>query len=121
MPEGLTNTPAAFQWFMNDIFMDMIDVIVMIYLDDILIYLDNITEHKAHIREVLRRLHANGLFACADKCEFHATSCEYLVLRIQVSVQILIPLIFYSSQFILIFIHACICSQPVFVVTVVML
>ena len=44
------------------------------------------------------------------------------VLRIQVSVQILVPLIFYSSQFILlIFIHACICSQLVFVVTVVML
>src|SRR5882724_5537500 len=41
------------------------------------------------------------------------------LLRIQVSVQILIPLIFYSSQFILlIFIHACICSQPVFVVLV---
>src|SRR5467141_2037488 len=78
MPEGLTNAPAAFQWFMNDIFADMIDVIVIIYLDDILIYPDNITKHKAHVREVLRRLHANGLFAHADKCEFHVTSCEYL-------------------------------------------
>src|SRR5882724_1715210 len=63
---------------MNDIFMDMIDVIVIIYLDDILIYSDNISEHKAHIKEVLCRLCANGLFACADKCEFHVTSCEYL-------------------------------------------
>src|SRR5882724_3489015 len=36
---------------MNDIFMDMIDVIVIIYLDDILIYSDNISEHKAHIRK----------------------------------------------------------------------
>src|SRR5467141_1552427 len=78
MPEGLTNAPAAFQWFMNDIFADMIDVIVIIYLDDILIYSDNITKHKAHVREVLRRLHANGLFSHADKCEFHVTSCEYL-------------------------------------------
>ena len=26
MPEGLTNAPAAFQWFMNNIFMDMIDI-----------------------------------------------------------------------------------------------
>ena len=76
MPEGLTNAPVAFQRFMNDIFADMIDVIVIIYLDDILIY--NITEHKAHVREVLRRLHANGLFAHADKCEFHVTSCKYL-------------------------------------------
>ena len=37
MPEGLTNAPAAFQRFMKDIFADMIDVIVIIYLDDILI------------------------------------------------------------------------------------
>jgi len=56
----------------------MIDVIVIIYLDNILIYSDNISEHKLHVREVLRRLCANGLFARADKCEFHVTSCEYL-------------------------------------------
>jgi len=53
MPEGLTNAPAAFQRFMNDIFADMIDVIVIIYLDDILIYSDNISKHKLHVREVL--------------------------------------------------------------------
>jgi len=63
---------------MNDIFVDMIDVIVIIYLDNILIYSDNISEHKVHVKEVLRRLRANGLFAHADKCEFHVTSCEYL-------------------------------------------
>src|SRR5882724_8579639 len=79
MPEGLPNAPAAFQRFMNDIFADMIDVIVTIYLDDILIYSNNISKHKAHIKEVLCRLHANGLFAHADKCEFHITSCEYLI------------------------------------------
>src|SRR5882724_7053808 len=78
MPEGFTNAPAAFQIFMNDIFVDMIDVIVIIYLYDILIYYDNISEHKLHIWEVLHRLHANGLFAHADKCEFHVTSCKYL-------------------------------------------
>src|SRR5882724_10599337 len=78
MPEGLTNAPAAFQRFMNDIFADMIDVIVIIYLDNILIYPDNISEHKLHVREVLCRLCANGIFAHADKCEFHVTSCEYL-------------------------------------------
>src|SRR5882724_682037 len=78
MPEGLTNALTAFQRFMNDIFVDMINIIVIIYLDDILTYSDNISEHKLHIREVLRRLHANGLFACADKYEFHVTSCKYL-------------------------------------------
>jgi Reverse transcriptase (RNA-dependent DNA polymerase) len=38
VPFGLTNAPAAFQHFMNDIFSDMLDVSVIIYLDDILIY-----------------------------------------------------------------------------------
>src|SRR5882724_11660274 len=70
MPEGLTNSPTTFQRF-------MIDIIVIIYLDDILIYSDNISEHKLHIWEVLCRLHANRLFACADKCKFHITSCKY--------------------------------------------
>src|SRR5882724_11978678 len=78
MPEGLTNAPAAFQRFMNDIFADMIDIIVIIYLDDILTYSDNISEHKLHVQEVLHRLHANGIFSCADKCKFHITSCKYL-------------------------------------------
>src|SRR5882724_5672051 len=71
LPEGLTNAPTAFQRF-------MIDIIVIIYLDDILIYSDNISKHKAHIWEVLCRLCANGLFSHANKCEFHVTSCKYL-------------------------------------------
>src|SRR5882672_2648538 len=78
IPEGLTNAPAAFQQFMNNIFTDMIDIIVIIYLDNILIYSNNISKHKAHVWEVLQRLHTNGLFVCADKCEFHVTSCKYL-------------------------------------------
>ena len=62
---------------MNDIF-GLIDIIVIIYLDDIPIYSDNISKQKAHVQEVLQRLCTNGPFACADKCEFHITSCEYL-------------------------------------------
>src|SRR5882724_4277601 len=62
MPEGLTNAPTALQQFMNDIFTDMIDVTVIIYLDDIIIYSDNMCEHKAHVQQVLRRLQADGLF-----------------------------------------------------------
>ena len=78
MLEGLTNAPTTFQQFMNDIFTDMIDINVIVYLDDILVYSNNLTEHKRHVQEVLQRLCANGLFAHADKCEFHVTSCEYL-------------------------------------------
>jgi hypothetical protein len=43
MPFGLFNAPAAFQHFMNDIFCDMVDVCITIYLDNILIYSNNPT------------------------------------------------------------------------------
>ena len=46
MPFGLTNAPAAFQHFMNDIFSDLLNVCVIIYLDDILIYSEDTTQHK---------------------------------------------------------------------------
>ena len=48
MPEGLTNAPVGFQRFMNNIYTNMIDVSVVIYLDNILVYSDNPEQHVAH-------------------------------------------------------------------------
>src|ERR1700723_203674 len=59
------SVPAAFQHFMNDIFADMVNVCVIIYLNDILVYSDNIDQHRTHVREVLRRLRENGLYTGA--------------------------------------------------------
>jgi len=63
---------------MNDLFSDLLDVCVVVYLDDILIYSDDITQHRVHIKEVLKRLQKAGLYAKAEKCEFHSDSVEYL-------------------------------------------
>ena len=41
MPFGLTNAPTTFQHFMNDVFGDLLDVCILVYLDDILIYSDS--------------------------------------------------------------------------------
>jgi len=78
MPFGLTNAPAAFQRFVNTIFADMLDVCVVVYLDDILIYSEDMESHQQHVREVLHRLRLHGLFAKPEKCEFHSDSVEYL-------------------------------------------
>ena len=59
MPFGLSNTPLVFQHFINDIFSNLLDVSIVIYLDDILIYSDNMDDHKKHVKEVLRRLREN--------------------------------------------------------------
>ena len=78
MPFGLSNAPAAFQRFVNTTLSDMLDVCVVVYLDDILIYSDTLEEHRKHVREVLRRLRKAGLYARADKCEFERDTVEYL-------------------------------------------
>jgi len=63
---------------MNDIFSDLLDVCVMIYLDDILIYSNNMFKHHRHVKEVLKCLHKASLYAKAEKCKFHSKSVEYL-------------------------------------------
>jgi len=78
MPFGLTNAPAAFQRFVNTIFANMLDVCVVMYLDDILIYSEDMESHQQHVRGVLHRLRLHGLFAKPEKCEFHSDSVEYL-------------------------------------------
>ena len=63
---------------MNDIFSNMLDVSVIVYLNDILIYSDDMTKHKVHVKDVLQGLQANELYASPSKCEFHKDTVEYL-------------------------------------------
>jgi len=63
---------------MNNIFADLLDISIVIYLDDILIYSDNLSEHKNHVKEVLRHLQKHKLFASPTKCSFYQTQVEFL-------------------------------------------
>ncbi|CCO37816.1 Retrotransposable element Tf2 155 kDa protein type 1 [Rhizoctonia solani AG-1 IB] len=78
MTFSLTNAPAAFQYFMNDLFQDLLDVYVIIYLDDILIFSKNEVEHEFHVHEVCQQLETAQLFCKGSKCKFHRTWVEYL-------------------------------------------
>jgi len=51
---------------MNDMFSDILDVCIVVYLDDILIYSNDITQHWNHVKEVLKWLHKLGLYIKAD-------------------------------------------------------
>ena len=78
MPFGLTNAPAVFQNLVNDVLRDMINNFVVVFLDDILVYSQSMDDHVLHVRTVLQRLLENRLFVKAEKCEFHASSVEFL-------------------------------------------
>ena len=78
MPFGLTNAPAVFQTLVNDVLRDFINLFVIVYLDDILIFSPTPKEHTTHVCLVLQRLLENRLFVKAEKCVFGATSVEFL-------------------------------------------
>ncbi|KAH9244204.1 hypothetical protein BASA81_018402 [Batrachochytrium salamandrivorans] len=68
MPFGLANAPAQFQRMMNSLFRDVIGKHVLVYLDDIVIYSDNMSDHIVQVQNVLRVLQDNGLYCKAEKC-----------------------------------------------------
>lgn len=78
MHYGLTNTPASFQRLMNDVFKDLLDICVVIYLDDILIFSEDLTHHTAHVHEVFHHLRTNNLYAKLEKCEFNVNTTSFL-------------------------------------------
>jgi len=78
MPFGLTNTPTTFQDMIHHIFRDMIDLGVVAYIDDLLIYARNIQEHDDIVREVLKRLQANKLAVSAEKCAWRKQEVEFV-------------------------------------------
>ena len=69
---GMTNSPATFQTMMNDIFQNLIAKgIVVVYLDNILIFTKTEEEHVQTVRWVLQVLKENKLFLHLEKCEFY--------------------------------------------------
>jgi transposase InsO family protein len=79
MTFGLCNAPATFQTFMNSIFSDLIDQDhLVVYLDDILLFHQNLDALHDLTHEVLRRLLKYDLYLKPEKCFFDKTSIEYL-------------------------------------------
>ncbi|MBW0565738.1 hypothetical protein O181_105453 [Austropuccinia psidii MF-1] len=78
MPFGLTNAPDSFPNLVNDIFADFLDIFVLVYLYDIMIFSSSEEEHVKHVASVLQRLRDNNLCSKASKCVFRASSVKYL-------------------------------------------
>jgi len=78
MPFGLTNAPSTFQDMMNHVLSDVLDIGVLAYMDDILIYAKTIEEHDRLVKEVLGRLRENGLAVSPEKCVWRTQEVEFL-------------------------------------------
>uniref|UniRef100_A0A0W0GCQ7 RNA-directed DNA polymerase n=1 Tax=Moniliophthora roreri TaxID=221103 RepID=A0A0W0GCQ7_MONRR len=76
---GLSNSPATFQAFMNDILSDFIDEgWCVVYMDDILIFSKDQNEHRERTERLMRRLQEHDLFLKLEKCEFDVTEVVFL-------------------------------------------
>ena len=78
LPFGLTNGPANYQHYMNDVLFEFLNKFCQAYLDDILIYSKTKKEHINHVRLVLAKLRQAGLQVDIHKCEFHVQETTFL-------------------------------------------
>jgi len=78
MPFGLTNAPAAFQRWINRTLQSYIDICCIVYLDDVLIFSDNLEQHQKDVAAIIRAIRQQGMKLKPSKCEFHQRETEYL-------------------------------------------
>ncbi|KAI3815522.1 hypothetical protein L1987_15193 [Smallanthus sonchifolius] len=78
MSFGLTNAPAAFMDLMNRVCQPMLDRLVIVFIDDILVYSKSEGDHHCHLREVLEVLKQEKLYARFSKCAFWLREVQFL-------------------------------------------
>ncbi len=69
--------PSVFQGFMNEVFHEFLQRFVL-YIDDILIYSQNLAEHRHHVTQVLHQLRKHHLYLKLEKYEFHRPTVQFL-------------------------------------------
>ena len=74
----LTNAPATFQAFISNVLQQYLDSFVIVYLDDILIYLKMKEEHVEQVHKVLQALQDVNLQIKPGKSVFHIQEIQFL-------------------------------------------
>ncbi|HTS08815.1 MAG TPA: reverse transcriptase domain-containing protein [Candidatus Eisenbacteria bacterium] len=78
LPFGLTNAPGGYQRRMNTVLAKFLDIFVVVYLDDVMIFSQTLEEHVDHVKQVLDALNEAGMILNVGKCEFFATEVRFL-------------------------------------------
>ena len=75
----LSNTPATFQKYINKILTERLNVFVIVYLNNILIYIKNLGQpYVKAIYWIFDKLQKYSLFANLKKCCFHQDEIHFL-------------------------------------------
>ncbi len=78
MSFNLINASVTFQTFVNNVLQRYLNQFIIVYLNDILIYLKTKKEHMQHVRKVLQTLKEVDLRIKSEKSEFHVQSVQFL-------------------------------------------
>jgi len=79
---NLCNESVSFQKYINNILHEHLNKFYIVYLNDILIYLNNELEHEIHVKLILQKLREADLQMNIIKCKFHIIQVLYLELII---------------------------------------
>jgi len=80
---GLKNAPATFQRLINNMLREYLDDFAITYLNDILIYSDDLEMHCSHVHKVLKKLNKRALYVKKSKSRFKTKKIKFLDYVIQ--------------------------------------
>ena len=60
----------TFKNLVNMVFQNYLDAFVIVFIDDIMVYPKNESDHMDHLRVMLQALNEHQLFSKYSKCEF---------------------------------------------------
>jgi len=80
---GLKNAPTTFQRLINNTLREYLDDFVITYLDDILIYSDDLEMHRSHVHKILEKLNERALYVKKSKNRFKTKEIKFLDYVIQ--------------------------------------
>jgi hypothetical protein len=78
MPFGLSNALVIFQVWINKILYLYLDVFCIVYINDILVYLNNLLEYKEYVKKVLYILQDISFQLDIKKYKFEVIEITYL-------------------------------------------
>ena len=79
----LKNASVTFQRLINDTLKEYLDDFVITYLDDILIYSDDLEMHCSHVHKILEKLNKRALYVKKSKSRFKTKEIKFLDYVIQ--------------------------------------